>query len=384
MVQPDIANTAVSQTDTLNTLLGIEDGSALAALRAQRPAATGHTQGSYDALFSGNSTSAVSSLERFATALRVAALHQEPALIDHYTARLRETPGCSEQLIADVVAGPDAGGLPVRLRAILAHADLLVIRPAAATPADLAALQAAGLGDAEVVTVSQLIAFVSYQVRVFYGLTLLRGDDRTPPAATIGPREAPNVGFTQAELGWSPWIVPFEAADATEEQRAVLPGQRLDSPYFRLLALDPPVLGERTATDLGIFYTHGGLPRADRELAATVTSRLNGCIYCASVHSRRASQLSDRTNDVQRLLDDGIETTLDDRWRAIADLAAALTVTPPAATPAHLARLRGLGLDDLDILDVVQSSAFFAWANRLMLTLGEPVLPSEPAATSNL
>ena len=379
MVQPDITNTAVSQTDVLNTLLGVEDDSALASLRAQRPAATDHTQGSYEALFSINSTSAVSSIERFATALRVAALHQEPALVDHYTARLRETPGGSQQLIADVLAGPEAGDLPPRLRAILAHTDLLVIRPAAATPADLAALQAAGLGDAEVVTVSQLIAFVSYQVRVFVGLTLLRGDDRTPPAATVGPREAPNAGFTQAELGWSPWIVPFEAAEATEEQRAVLPGQRLDSPYFRLLALDPPVLGERTATDLGIFYTHGGLPRADREIAATATSRVNGCVYCASVHSRRAAQLSDRTADVQRLLDDGIAAALDGRWRAIVELAAALAVTPPTATRAHLDRLRGLGLDDLDMLDAVQASAFFAWANRLMLTLGEPVLPSETA-----
>jgi len=153
----------------------------------------------------------------------------------------------------------------------------------------------------------------------------------------------------------------------------VLPGQRIDSPYFRLLALDPPVLGERTATDMGIFYTHGGLPRADRELAATAASRLNGCIYCASVHSRRASELSKRTEDVQRLLDEGINATLDERWRAIVDLAAALSVTPPAATQTHLSRLRTLGLTDLEILDVMQSAAFFAWANRLMLTLGEPV-----------
>jgi uncharacterized peroxidase-related enzyme len=57
----------------------------------------------------------------------------------------------------------------------------------------------------------------------------------------------------------------------------------------------------------------------------------------------------------------------------LTDLAASLTVTPPAATQAHIATLRGLGLDDLDILDAVQSAAFFAWANRLMLSLGEPI-----------
>lgn len=376
MTSPHTTTAGIAQADVLNALLGIDEGSALAALRAQRPEATSHTQGSYQALFSAASATAVTPIERFATALRVAALHEEPALVDHYRARLRATPGASDHLIADVLTGPDAAGLPARLQAMLIHAGLLVIRPAAATPADLAALQAAGLSDAEIVTVSQLIAFVSFQVRVLVGLSLLRGDDRPAPASNIGPRDATNEGFTQEQVGWAPWIVPFEADDATDQQRTVLPGRRLESPYFRLLALDPAVLGERTATDMGIFYTHGGLPRADRELSATATSRVNGCIYCASVHSRHASQLSNRTADVQRLLDEGITAELDGRWRAVTDLAAALTLTPSAATQSHLSRLRALGLQDLEILDAIQAAAFFGWANRLMLTLGEPVPPA--------
>jgi|SRR5579859_2066800 len=376
MTQSNTIGSGVAHGDVLNALLGVEEGSSLARLRARRPEATSHTQGSYRALFGESPATAVSPAERLATALGVAALHQEPALIDHYRARLSAVPGVSEAQIAGVLRGPDAAGLPARLRAILAHADLLVIRPSAATPADLHTLQAAGLSDPEIVTVSQLIAFVSFQVRVFVALALLRGDDRPAPAQHSGPRDANTSGFTQAQLGWAPWIEPFAAADATAEQRAVLPGQRLDSPYFRLLALDPPVLGERTATDMGIFYTHEGLPRADRELSATVTSRVNGCTYCASVHSRHAAQLSHRTDEVQRLLDEGIGASLDERWRAVTDLAAALTLTPPAATQAHLKRLRALGLDELDLLDAMQSAAFFAWANRLMLTLGEPVPPA--------
>jgi alkylhydroperoxidase domain protein/CMD domain protein len=375
MTQSNTTAAGVATRDILNSLLGIDDGSPIAALRAQRPEATEHTQGSYLALFAGQPATAVTRVERFATALRVAVLHQEPALVEHYAAQLRATPEASDQLIAAIQTGEGAALSP-RLQAILAHTDLLVIRPAAATPANLDALKAAGLTGPEIVTVSQLIAFVSFQVRILAGLSLLRGDDRPHPIITIGPKDATAAGFTQAELGWSPWITPFEAADATEAQRAVLPGQRLDSPYFRLLALDPPVLGERTATDLGIFYTHGGLPRPDRELAATVTSRVNGCIYCASVHSRRASQLSGRTDDIQRMLDEGITAELDDRWRAITDLAASLTVTPPAATQDHLKRLRALGLQDLEILDAIQSAAFFSWANRLMLTLGEPIHPT--------
>ena len=37
-------------------------------------------------------------------------------------------------------------------------------------------------------------------------------------------------------------------------------------------------------------------------------------------------------------------------------------------------RLRQAGFDDLAIADVIQATAFFNWANRLMLSLGEPTL----------
>jgi alkylhydroperoxidase family enzyme len=40
----------------------------------------------------------------------------------------------------------------------------------------------------------------------------------------------------------------------------------------------------------------------------------------------------------------------------------------------HLAGLRSVGLDDLEILDLTGATAFFAWANRLMLTIGEPTI----------
>ncbi|MNC63797.1 hypothetical protein D3C75_1139480 [compost metagenome] len=63
------------------------------------------------------------------------------------------------------------------------------------------------------------------------------------------------------------------------------------------------------------------------------------------------------------------------RWQAAINFAAALSVTPPAVTPGHLAALENQQLDTLAQLDLVQSAAFFAWANRLMLTLGEPSLP---------
>jgi alkylhydroperoxidase domain protein len=184
------------------------------------------------------------------------------------------------------------------------------------------------------------------------------------------------TAFTQERLDWVPWVAPLDREDADAEQLAVIEAGHGDSPYFRLLARAAAILRERGAADRGIFYTHGGLPRAERELSATAASKVNGCRFCASVHSHFASLLSKRPDDVQALLDDGADAELDPRWHAIVAFASALSETPSQATGDGVEALRAEGLSDLEILDVIQSTAFFAWANRLMLTLGEPA-PSD-------
>src|SRR5450830_889029 len=186
----------------------------------------------------------------------------------------------------------------------------------------------------------------------------------------------PNT-FTQAQLGWEPWLEPKPVAELTEaDYTALFDRGRAASPYFRLLVRDPVVLGARTRADNDIFYNEdAGLPRAERELAAAAASRTNGCLFCASVHSRFAARLSGRTEDVQRLLDEGIDAAQDDRWTAVVEAAVALTATPSRFGQAHVDELRAAGFDDQAIVDVIQSAAFFNWANRLMLSLGEPTPP---------
>ena len=62
----------------------------------------------------------------------------------------------------------------------------------------------------------------------------------------------------------------------------------------------------------------------------------------------------------------------------VVDAAARLTTDPESLTAEHLAPLRDLGLDDFAILDALNYAAFFANANRLMLTLGEPRFARAP------
>ncbi|UYN95495.1 MAG: alkylhydroperoxidase domain protein [Enhydrobacter sp.] len=190
----------------------------------------------------------------------------------------------------------------------------------------------------------------------------------TPPA------HSEPVVFTRDMLDWLPWLEPVAEAALTERQKeSLVDAARSKSDYFRLLARDPDVLEARTRTDKDIFYnTAGGAPRADRELAAAATSRLNGCIYCASVHARHAAVYSKRTEDVDRLLEKGVEAGLDERWDAIVAASVALTTIPMTFGAGHVARLRQAGLDDAAIADIIGAASFFNWANRLMLSLGVP------------
>lgn len=185
------------------------------------------------------------------------------------------------------------------------------------------------------------------------------------------------VQFSRANLDWLPWVKPIDENELTEHEiKSLVEPARTKSAYFRLLARDPDVLEARTRTDKDIFYnTVDGLPRAERELAAAATSRVNGCIYCASVHARHAAVYSKRDKDVDRLLEEGTGVDLGRRWNAIIAVAKALTQTPSALTSSHIEELKASGLRDDEISDVIHAVSFFNWANRLMLSLGEPAIP---------
>jgi len=187
---------------------------------------------------------------------------------------------------------------------------------------------------------------------------------------------ARTIDFTIDALGWKPWITPVDYDAATPDQIKALsglPSKLRTLPYSLVLAHDPEALAERVPLFNTIMSAPGGLPIAERELATMVESVANGCVYCASVHGRRFADLTGEGQVIQNIYDEGFDTPLDSRRRAIVDFAVKLSATPPNAGPEDIAALSEAGLDELEILDLIQSVAMFAWATRLMLTLGEPV-----------
>lgn len=196
--------------DVIDQLAAIAPGSPLDAIRARRQQAREHAQKSYLALFEPTDFAGVPALERFAVAAFVAGLHAEPATRDFYSAKLdavADRPvvaavdaeiarGGTQGPYGSYPAGPlsseDSTGLiyrvsddgrrilGARLAAAFEHVHLLVFRPRDAAPAALQALLGAGWSTNDIVTLSQLVAFLAFQIRAVGGLRTLAAAPARP------------------------------------------------------------------------------------------------------------------------------------------------------------------------------------------------------------
>ncbi|TYO66948.1 CMD domain protein [Bradyrhizobium hipponense] len=204
----------MSTTDIIDTLAGIEPGSALDAIRARRLQARDNAQKSYLSLFEPLDAGEVSLAVRAAVAVFVAGLHGESPVSAFYRAKLAanaDGAALVEAIEAEIARGNTSGPygafpagplsienkagliyrvsadrkpvLGARLVAALEHAHLLVFRPRDAASADIKVLLAAGWSDTGIVTLSQLVAFLSFQLRVVAGLRSLGASLGRPASA---------------------------------------------------------------------------------------------------------------------------------------------------------------------------------------------------------
>lgn len=190
--------------DVINELAGIASGSALDRARDNRAEAKKHAQLSHESLFSPKDFGGFPLRERYAVAAFVAALHGRPETQEFYKTRLKDSGGSAELQVAvaseAVTAhahGPyghyPAGPLTIenhdglvysvtvparhvlgeRLATAFEHIHMLVYHPRDAKPASLQAMLDAGWQTTDVVTLSQLVSFLAFQIRVVAGLKAL-------------------------------------------------------------------------------------------------------------------------------------------------------------------------------------------------------------------
>lgn len=183
--------------------------------------------------------------------------------------------------------------------------------------------------------------------------------------------------FTRQVVDWTPWIETIDGGAATGDQLAIVDeivgSRKTGRTYWATLAHDADALRHRHdlfPETLRDKAGEGGSPRSDLELSAVAASRATGCVYCASVHARAYNQLTRNPDLIDAVLRDGTAAELPERERALVAFSAKLAEAPQAISAADLQPLRDAGYSDLEIFDIAHSSAMFAWANRLLLTLG--------------
>ncbi|GAB6859698.1 CMD domain protein [Microbacterium xylanilyticum] len=191
-------------SDLIDDLVGIAPGDPLDALSAKRPVARSDAQATYDGLITAPADlTRATAAERAAIGYWVASLSLADRLADHYRALLDAVDPAVRSAIDDALPGalttgpygsyPEGPlsvededglhwvarpelrhGVGERLAAALEHAHLLTYRPRDASPDALQNLLDAGWSTDGVVTVSQLVAFTHFQLRVIAGLSVLK------------------------------------------------------------------------------------------------------------------------------------------------------------------------------------------------------------------
>lgn len=375
--------------DLVDRLVGLTADSNTYAVRHQREKVAAATQGSYDALFDP-ALPGLSLTERLLVALYATRISPSPLLASHYRARLTETDAAPAD-IAVAESGKPSDAANPRLAAILEFTRKLIENPVEGDEAALKTLPAAGVSTPEVVTLSQLIAFLSYQTRLVAGLVAMKDLAAEParaaavPPAPFEPNTAATApgdvikahGFTNEVLEWKAWLDVVNVDTATPEQVAVLeeshPKAKV-SDYYLFLVHQPEILRQRSTAFNAIMYAPGGLSRPERELGSTVVSRVNGCVYCASVHAQRFEQLAKRNEVIAQVFEDPYTAGTTARELAIAQFSIQITEAQADVNANSIQALKNAGLSEGEVLDLLHSDAIFAWANRLMLNLGEPVV----------
>lgn len=168
------------------------------------------------------------------------------------------------------------------------------------------------------------------------------------------------------EVSRFPVVELDELPDDLRERIAVVADKSGFVPnVFRALAHRPAELRAFMDFHDAVMERESGLSKAERELVVVATSGANSCTYCVVAHG---AILRIRTKDPQiadRVATNPWTVELDDRERAIVDLALALAVDPATFGGEEVDAARDAGLTDEEIWDVGAITALFALSNRL-------------------
>ncbi|MSP82531.1 MAG: alkylhydroperoxidase [Alphaproteobacteria bacterium] len=175
------------------------------------------------------------------------------------------------------------------------------------------------------------------------------------------------------------WIatVPYEQSTGRLRQlydRVKGPGTHVDN-IMMAHSLRPHTMEAHMMIYKYVLYHSGNeVPSWMLETIGAYVSVLNGCGYCTAHHFeglRRLIKDEDRSNTIfGALAADKPEFAFVGRELAMLRYARELTLAPRGLTEVSIQALRDAGLNDGEILEVNQVTAYFAYANRMVNGLG--------------
>jgi uncharacterized peroxidase-related enzyme len=140
---------------------------------------------------------------------------------------------------------------------------------------------------------------------------------------------------------------------------------------IKVSSLRPELMYASMAVYLATFHKPSGLTRAQKEMIATLVSKLNNCNYCTQAHAfdlQHEGKLE--LHNVESFQQDYKKAVSDEKTRAILEFSEKMTLTPSKMSEEDIKGLREAGLADKDILETVHIAAFFNYINRIVDSLG--------------
>lgn len=192
------------------------------------------------------------------------------------------------------------------------------------------------------------------------------------------------------------WINTIAYDDSEGELRKLYdrikgPGNNVDNIMLAHSLRPHSMQGHMTLYKYVLHHPRNTLPKAYLEVIGVYVSSLNNCDYCVEHHFAGMARLlddADRAEGIRQALQHRRpEDAFDAGELAGLNYASKLTLTADQVTEADIDALRQAGLDDGQILEINQVTAYFSYANRTVLGLGintkEDIIGLSPGDSSD-
>lgn len=175
------------------------------------------------------------------------------------------------------------------------------------------------------------------------------------------------------------WIDTVSYEDSDGELRKLYdrikgPGNNVDNIMLAHSLRPHSMQGHMTLYKYVLHHPRNTLPKAYLEAIGVYVSSLNKCEYCVEHHVAGMARLigdSERSDAIRRALESRQpEDVFQGAELAGLQYASKLTLAADDITEQDIEALRESGLDDGQILEVNQVTAYFGYANRTALGLG--------------